>query len=208
MTLEIGELTFLRQLAPRYAVPVPEFMEWPAERKAVQECLARWKSAVAKADILAGGRGKAGLMEKANSASQAIRALKRLSAAERNGRLARTSYLVQDIPAIHEVYTAFTYDSRFLSPAITLSLQGGMEIESVAESQKRTFPVDVYQTGSGTSSTSWPSSTITGPRNPSSSRRGCSGRSSSRGWPSCSSGSRNSRPESACSSIPAAVSGP
>lgn len=145
MALEIGELTFLRQLAPRYAVPVPEFMEWPAERKVVQECLQRWKSAVAKPDILAGGRGKAGLMETADSVSQAIRALKRLSAVERNGRLARTSYLVQHIPAIHEVYTAITYDSRSLSPAITLSLQGGMDIESVPEDQKRTFPVDVYQ---------------------------------------------------------------
>lgn len=145
MTLEIGELTFLRQLAPRYAVPVPEFMEWPAERKVVQECLQRWKSAVAKPDILAGGRGKAGLMETADSVSQAIRALKRLSAVERNGRLARTSYLVQHVPAIHEVYTAITYDSRSLSPAITLSLAGGMDIESVPEDQKRTFPVDVYQ---------------------------------------------------------------
>ncbi len=115
------------------------------ERKAVQECLARWRSAVAKADILAGGRGKAGLMETAHSVSNAIRALKRLSAAERNGRLARTSYLVQYVPAIHEIYTAITYDSRFLSPAITLSLEGGVDIESVPESRKRTFPVDVYQ---------------------------------------------------------------
>ena len=30
--------------------------------------------------------------------------------------LARTSYLVQHVPAKHEVYTAITYDSRFLSP--------------------------------------------------------------------------------------------
>jgi len=145
MDQEIGELTFLRQLAPRYAVPVPEFLEWPAERKAVQESLDRWKSAVAKADILSGGRGKAGLVQTADSASEAIRALKRLSAAEHHGRLARTSYLVEHIPAKQEVYTAITYDSRFLSPVITLSLRGGVEIESIAESEKRTFPVDVYQ---------------------------------------------------------------
>jgi succinyl-CoA synthetase beta subunit len=53
--------------------------------------------------------------------------------------------LVQDVPARAEVYTAITYDSRFLSPAITLSLRGGMDIESVPENEKRIYPVDVYQ---------------------------------------------------------------
>ena len=145
MAQEIGELTFLRQLAPRYGVPVPEFLEWPADRRTVQECLTRWKSAVAKADILTGGRGKAGLVESVDSLSEAIRALKRLSAMEHRGRLARTSYLVQHVPADHEVYTAITYDSRYLSPVITLALRGGVDIESIPDSEKRTFPVDVYQ---------------------------------------------------------------
>ena len=54
MKHEIGELTFLKQLAPRFAVPVPEFVEWPAQRQEVQEALAKWGSAIAKPDILAG----------------------------------------------------------------------------------------------------------------------------------------------------------
>jgi len=145
MPQQLGELTFLRELAPRFAIPVPEYLEWPAERKSVADCLDRWKSALAKADILVGGRGKAGLVERVDSAADAIRALKRLSAAELGGRIARTSYLVQHVPARHEVYTAITYDSRWLSPAITLSLKGGVDVESIAESDKLTFPVDVYQ---------------------------------------------------------------
>jgi len=145
MNHEVGELTFLRELAPRYAVPVPQFLEWPAERKAIQEKLSQWKSAVAKADVLAGGRGKAGLVETVDSASDAIRALKRLAAAELKGRIARTAYLVENVPAKYEVYTAITYDSRFLSPAITVSLQGGTEVESIPENAKRIHPVDVYQ---------------------------------------------------------------
>ena len=145
MTHEVGELTFLRELAPRYNIPVPQFLEWPSDRKTVQECLGRWKSAVAKADILAGGRGKAGLVEKVASVADAMRAMKWLAAAELKGRPARTAYLVEHIPAQHEFYTAINYDSRFLSPAITLSLQGGMDIEAVPDSEKRTCPVDVYQ---------------------------------------------------------------
>ena len=68
-----------------------------------------------------------------------------MSATEHRGRLARTSYLVQHVPARHEVYTAITYDSRYLAPVITLSLRGGVDVESIPESEKRTFPVDVYQ---------------------------------------------------------------
>lgn len=145
MGAEVGELVFLRQLAPRYGIPVPEYLEWPADRKAVQQCLNRWHGAVAKADILSGGRGKAGLIEPVDSASDAMRALKRLAGAELRGRQARTSYLVQGIPSKHEIYSAITYDTRYLSPVITLSLRGGMDVESIPDEDKRTFPVDVYQ---------------------------------------------------------------
>jgi succinyl-CoA synthetase beta subunit len=145
MSCEVGELTFLRELAPRYNIPVPQFLEWPSDRKAVQECLNRWKAAVAKADVLAGGRGKAGLVEKVGSAADAVKAMKRLAAAELKGRPARTAYLVEHVPSKHEVYAAITYDSRSLSPAVTVSLRGGMDIEAVPDSEKRTCPVDVYQ---------------------------------------------------------------
>ena len=145
MKHEIGELTFLRQLAPRFAVPVPEFVEWPATRQVVQDALAKWGSAIVKPDILAGRRGKAGAVKKVQSIQEAVQALKKVSAAEFKGRLARTSYMVQFVPGEQEVYTAITYDSRFLSPAITISLKGGMDVESIPEADKKTFPVDVYK---------------------------------------------------------------
>jgi hypothetical protein len=37
----------------------------------------------------------------------------------------RTAYLAQYIPAETEVYSAVTYDSRCLGPAMTVSLAGG-----------------------------------------------------------------------------------
>jgi succinyl-CoA synthetase beta subunit len=145
MKHEIGELTFLKQLAPRFAVPVPEFIEWPAQRQVVQEALAKWGAGIVKPDILTGGRGKAGAVKKVHSIQEAIQALKKVSAAEFKGRLARTSYMVQFVPGDHEIYTAITYDSRFLSPAVTISLKGGMDVESIPDTEKKTFPVDVYK---------------------------------------------------------------
>ena len=78
MKHEIGELTFLKQLAPRFAVPVPEFVEWPAQRKAVQDALAKWGAGIVKPDILAGGRGKAGAVMKVQSIQEAVRRFRKI----------------------------------------------------------------------------------------------------------------------------------
>ena len=145
MNHQISELTFLKQLAPRFAILTPEFIEWPAQRQKIQESFKKWHSAIAKPDILAGGRGKAGAMEKIDNARDAIQILQRLSSLEFKGRMARTSYLVEFIPTTYEVYTAITYDSRYLSPVITISLKGGVDVEQITEAEKKTFPIDIYK---------------------------------------------------------------
>ena len=145
MNQQISELTFLKQLAPRFAILTPEFIEWPSQRQKIQDCFKKWPSAIAKPDILAGGRGKAGAMEIVETARDAIQTLQRLSSLELKGRMARTSYLVEFIPTNYEVYTAITYDSRYLSPVITISLKGGIDVEQITEAEKKTFPIDIYK---------------------------------------------------------------
>jgi len=49
------------------------------------------------------------------------------------------------VPADIEVFSAFTYNSRLLGPSLTVSLLGGVDIESVAESDKVTVPVQVFR---------------------------------------------------------------
>jgi succinyl-CoA synthetase beta subunit len=142
---QITELTFLKMYASRFAIPVPEFIEWPAQRQVIQEKLNKWKGAIAKPDILAGGRGKAGVVGKVTTLAEAVQKLQQLASIEVKNRMARTSYLVQFVPAKYEAYTAITYDSRFLSPAITISLKGGVDVESIADTEKKIFPVDVYK---------------------------------------------------------------
>jgi len=145
MNHQISELTFLKQLAPRFAILTPEFIEWPAQRQRIQDCINKWPAAIAKPDILAGGRGKAGAMEKIDTAKAAIQTLQRLSSLEFKGRMARTSYLVEFIPTTYEVYTAITYDSRYLSPVITISLKGGVDVEQIKDTEKKSFPIDIYK---------------------------------------------------------------
>ncbi len=145
MDREIGELTFLEQLARRSKLPVPEHAAAPLERKAIKSLLDKWGKAVVKPDVLAGKRGKSGAVKVVDDVQEAQRELQRTAAAEVNGKSPRTSYLVQHIPAEIEVYTAITYDSRYLGPSFTVSLSGGMDIEEVGEEKKKTMPVDVYK---------------------------------------------------------------
>ncbi len=146
MPTQITELTFLEQLAGRFNLPVPEHLPADAHRARIREALERWGGkGVVKADIMVGGRGKAGAVKVIDDVREAVSELRRLATIETRGVQARTSYVTQFIPADLQVYSAITYDSRFLGPSLTLSLEGGVDIESVGAEDKLTIAVDVFE---------------------------------------------------------------
>lgn len=146
MSNQVTELFFLNHLAPRFNLPVPEHLTADASGSEIRNALKRWNSkAIIKPDLPFGKRGKAGVIYQVNEYVEAQRVLKSLQGKEINGRLPRTAYMVQYIPCKLEMYMAITYDSRYLSPALTVSLTGGVEVESIADDKKVTVPVDVYK---------------------------------------------------------------
>ncbi len=142
---QITELTFLEQLAKRSKLPVPEHAVTPLDRKTLKGILDKWGKAVIKPDVLAGKKGKAGLVKIVDNPARAQQEIARMINSEIGGKMPRTVYLTRYIPAELELYTAITYNSTFRGPSLTLSLKGGMDIESVADKQKRTIAVDVYK---------------------------------------------------------------
>jgi len=145
MSTQITELTFLDQLAHRFNIPVPEHLDATASRARVRESLKKWGKGVVKADIMTGGRGKAGLVKIVDDAQEATQELRRLATVEYKGQQARIAYITQFIEASLQIYTAITYDSRYLGPALTMSMKGGVDIESVPDNDKITIPVDVFK---------------------------------------------------------------
>lgn len=117
----------------------------PMDRKALKARLDQWRKAVVKPDILAGKKGKAGLVKVVEDPVRAFRESNSLLNADIGGKTPRTVYLTRYIPAELEIYTAITYNSSFLGPSLTISLKGGMDIETVEDKYKRTIPVDVYK---------------------------------------------------------------
>ncbi len=146
MSAQITELAFLEHIAPRFDIPVPEYITAHASGGEIRNALKRWGGkAIVKPDVMAGKRGKAGTIKVVNDHVEAQRELKQMQGAEVGGNLARTSYMVQFVPSEMEVYSAITYNSQFLGPSMTISLAGGMDIEEVTEDKKVTFPIDVYK---------------------------------------------------------------
>ena len=145
MSAKIGELTFLQELAGRFKIPVPDFVVEPVNQSEVKSKLQAWGSGIIKPDVLAGKRGKAGTVHKVSDYREAMQLLKKVAATEVGGLQPRTAYMVQAVPADMELFSAITYNSKFLSPSFTVSLKGGMDIESVPDADKVTIPVDVFR---------------------------------------------------------------
>jgi len=145
MNPRIGELTFLEQLARRYKLPVPEFLSEPVTQSKLKEKLEQWGAGIVKPDVLAGKRGKAGAVIKVDKELEALRALREVAATEVNGMQPRAAYIAQCVPADYEIYTSIGYNSHSLSPAFTVSLKGGMDVESIAAKDKVTVPLNVFQ---------------------------------------------------------------
>ncbi len=145
MTLQAGELTFLQELSKRFGIPAPDFVVESAPQSTIREKLKAWKTGIVKPDVLSGKRGKACAIRKVSDYREAMRLLKQVAATEVSGQQPRTAYMVKSVPAEFEIFSAITYNSRLLGPSFTVSLKGGVDIESIDESDKITIPVNVFQ---------------------------------------------------------------
>jgi len=145
MAIKVAELSFLKELAGRFEIPVPEFVVEPVPQSVVKRKLESWGTGIVKPDVLSGKRGKAGVIRTVSDYHQAVRMLKQVAATEVSGQQPRTAYMVQAVPADFEVFSAVTYSSRLLSPSLTVSLRGGVDIESVPDAEKVTIAVPVFR---------------------------------------------------------------
>lgn len=128
-----------KELLARYGVPVPggEVANNAEEAKAVAEKLGG--RVVVKAQVLMGGRGKAGgvkLFENSDDAAKFAGELigKRLVSIQNpNGMVVEKVLIAETIDIAKEFYVSVLLDRNIQKNIVMLSAEGGMEIEQVAE---------------------------------------------------------------------------
>ena len=129
-----------KEVLARFGVPVPsgKIAETPEEAKAAFEALGK-PLAVVKAQIHAGGRGKAGGVKLVRSADEAFEAAKDILGkvlvthqTGPQGKKVEKVWVEEGSDIARELYVAVTVDRKRQCPVMMASQEGGMEIEEVA----------------------------------------------------------------------------
>jgi succinyl-CoA synthetase beta subunit len=129
-----------KQILARFGAPVAKGQpaNSPADMEAAFKALGQPR-AVAKVQIHAGGRGKAGGVKIVNSAAEARDFAERLlnrplvtHQTGPQGRIVRKLYLEEASDVARELYLAMLVDRKAEKVAVIASTEGGMDIEEVA----------------------------------------------------------------------------
>jgi succinyl-CoA synthetase beta subunit len=121
-----------KELFKRFGIPVSEgrVATTPAEaRKAAEEI---GGAVVVKAQVLTGGRGKAGGVKLADDPADAEQKAKDILGLDINGHTVRTLWIESASDIAKEYYLSITFDRGAKKPLFMFTRQGGMEIEEVA----------------------------------------------------------------------------
>jgi len=99
---------------------------------------------VVKAQVLAGGRGKGGAVRFASTPAEARAAAEAILALEFKGERVKEVLLEGKVAIARELYVSLALDRSSRVPVLITSGQGGVEIESVADSAIERQPIDPF----------------------------------------------------------------
>ena len=116
-----------KEIFKKYGIPVPEGFITSAEIEEIN------KPVVIKAQVLVGGRGKAGGILFADTVEEANEKIKELLNKEIKGEKVEKVLIEEKIPIKKEYYLGITIDRAERKPVIMFSTEGGVDIEEVAK---------------------------------------------------------------------------
>jgi succinyl-CoA synthetase beta subunit len=122
-----------KQLFARAGIPVSEgrLATSPDEARTAAEELGG--AVVVKAQVLTGGRGKAGGVKLAHDAADAGAKARDILGLDINGHVVRKLWIERASDIAKEYYLSITFDRGAKKPLYMLTTEGGVEIEQVAE---------------------------------------------------------------------------
>ena len=121
-----------KELFRRFGIPVSEgrLATTPAEARAAAEELQG--QVVVKAQVLTGGRGKAGGVKLAEDPTDAEREAEEILGLDINGHVVRKLWIERASEIAKEYYLSVTFDRGTKTVLFMLTTEGGVEIEEVA----------------------------------------------------------------------------
>jgi succinyl-CoA synthetase beta subunit len=122
-----------KQLFKQFGIPVSEgrVATTPEEARAAAEEIGG--QVVVKAQVLTGGRGKAGGIQLANDPAEAEEKAKQVLGLDIRGHVVKTLWIEKASDIAKEYYLSVAFDRGAKQPLFMFTTQGGVEIEEVAE---------------------------------------------------------------------------
>jgi succinyl-CoA synthetase beta subunit len=121
-----------KRIFAQYGVPVPEGGVATTPQKARQIAERLGKRAVVKAQVLVGGRGKAGGIKLAETPEEAGTVAAQILAMDIKGLPVRSVLVEEAADIVSEIYLGMVIDRAAKRPVMMASSEGGIEIEEVA----------------------------------------------------------------------------
>jgi succinyl-CoA synthetase beta subunit len=122
-----------KQLFARHGVPVPKGAPASTVEQAVAAADEIGYPCVVKAQVLIGGRGKAGGIKLANDRREAEEHAQAILGMDIRGFTVHEVWIEHASDIAAEYYASIVFDRAAKKPLVLLSTQGGMDIEEVAE---------------------------------------------------------------------------
>src|SRR5215218_1127889 len=122
-----------KQLFARHDVPVPTGIHATSVEEATQAAADIGYPCVIKAQVLIGGRGKAGGIKVANDATEAEAHAKAILGMDIRGLTVHELWIEEASEIAAEYYASIVFDRSAKAPLVMLSTKGGMDIEQVAD---------------------------------------------------------------------------
>jgi succinyl-CoA synthetase beta subunit len=122
-----------KQLFARHGVPVPKGAPATTVEQAVAAADELGYPCVVKAQVLIGGRGKAGGIKVATDRAQAEEHARAILGMDIRGFTVHEVWVEQASDIAAEYYASIVFDRAAKKPLVMLSTQGGMDIEEVAD---------------------------------------------------------------------------
>jgi succinyl-CoA synthetase beta subunit len=121
-----------KELFRRFGIPVSEgrLATTPAEARAAADEIGG--PVVVKAQVLTGGRGKAGGIKLADGPDDAEQKADEILGLDINGHVVRKLWIESASDIANEYYLSLTFDRGTKKPLFMLTTEGGVEIEEVA----------------------------------------------------------------------------
>ena len=122
-----------KQLFARFGIPVPDGLacDTPAEARQAADKLGG--RVAVKAQVLVGGRGKAGGIKVAATPEEAEQHARAILGMDIRGHVVRKLWIERASEIADEYYFSITFDRGAKRPLAMLTTQGGVDIEQVAE---------------------------------------------------------------------------